>query len=57
MTKQIYLDDSCINTIISETPYIKILSIPKQDKNGIWTALAQVNSSLAVVELKVTIKE
>jgi len=49
----IYLDKSCIGTVISEVPYVELLSIPRQEDNK-WIATANVNGMLAIVELKVT---
>jgi hypothetical protein len=59
---QITLDNSCVGKIISEHPFVKLLSIPKCEIHetlpGIaieqWTALAQVNESLAIIEVKLT---
>lgn len=53
--KTIFLDKSCIGTVISEYPFVRLLSIPK-DAGGHWTALAQVNSMLAIVEVRITPK-
>jgi hypothetical protein len=50
----ITLDESCIGTVISETPYVKLLSIPERDAYGSFRALAQVNSSLALIEVALT---
>lgn len=52
----------CVGKVISENPYVKILNKPRYDEDeivpgfviGRWTALAQVNGTLAFVELKVT---
>lgn len=56
------LDESCIGAVISEVPYVKLLSIPHceilEPLPGVqveqWVALAQVNDCLAIVELQVT---
>lgn len=46
----------CMGKVISEYPYIKVLSIPQQF-NGQWRALAIVNESLCIIELKIKEKE
>ena len=51
--KRIYLDESCIGTVIrDEGPYVKLLSVPKQE-DGQWTAVAQVDGTLAIIALTV----
>lgn len=35
-------------------PYVKVLFVPKQDEHGQWTAVAQVDGTLAIVALTVT---
>jgi hypothetical protein len=60
--KILTLDETCINAVISERPFVKLLTVPKceilEPLPGIqiesWTAVAQVEEMLAIVELKVT---
>ena len=49
---EIYLDGSCIGKVISELPFVKLLSIPNWNKeNKRWECLAQVNECLAIIEV------
>lgn len=60
--KIITLDESCVGTVISERPYVKLLSVPRCETHeplpGIaideWRALAQVNNALAVISVTLT---
>lgn len=49
---EIILDESCIDKVISETPFVKLLSIPKyNEQEKRYECLAQVNSYLAYIEV------
>ena len=47
---------SCVGTVISEAPFVKILSVPRQ-RDGQWIALAQVNEVLALIEVRISFPE
>ena len=58
--KTIFLDDSCVGTVISEHPYVKLLTVPKPiGQLHLWgpqwcRAVAQVDGMLATIEVKIT---
>jgi len=46
------LNDACVGRIISETPFVKLLTVPKfNDMAQRWECLAQVNEMLAMIEV------
>lgn len=55
---QVKLNNSWINKVISEKPYIKLLSIPKFNKReNRYEAVAQFNNCLALIEVNVIMQE
>ena len=52
---------AAVGQVISEQPYVKLLTLPRYEQEeivpgmveGRWTAVAQVEEMLCVVELKV----
>jgi hypothetical protein len=54
MTTEIKFDDTWVNKVICEAPYVKLLAIPKfNETEGRWEALAQVNEMLCIIEVTV----
>jgi hypothetical protein len=47
--------DDCADLVIREAPYVRLLTVPQRDADGRWTAVAQVEGTLALVE--VTVRE
>lgn len=47
--------DSVVGKVISEMPYVKVLTKPRQ-VDGRWQAVAQVDTMLAIIAVTVTPK-
>lgn len=52
------LDKSCIGKVISEHPYVKLLTVPTGQiplfGSSQMTCLAQVNETIALIEVTIT---
>lgn len=48
------LDESCVGLVISEHPFVKLLTVPKVTRRGFAECLAQVNTMLAWIEVRLT---